>query len=219
MLRRRRLRATRARSSEHFACQLRRSTRKPPAPVLEDECGELGSGVGRAGLEPVRRRLEPRRQFPKRLQRGPPLTGFDAADVRIVDARLAEVPLREVELSPPLADAVTDRAWIVAHQAKGRSPGVGMAVLACACQRFSVGCLNGAPPSGSRRAHRPAASVAEPGVAPIAIADGALPASSDRRLRPRASHVVPRVRFTHSVLSLFRQRATPVRRARTRLTT
>jgi hypothetical protein len=81
------------------------------APVLEDERGELVSGVERAGLEPVRRRLELRRQFPKRLQRGSPLTRFDAADVRLGDARLAEVRLREAELSPPLADAVTDTAW------------------------------------------------------------------------------------------------------------
>jgi hypothetical protein len=55
MLRRRLLRTTRARAfSERFACQLRRSTRKRSAPVLEDERGELVSGVGRAGLEPVR---------------------------------------------------------------------------------------------------------------------------------------------------------------------
>jgi hypothetical protein len=100
---------SRAFSSEHFACQLRRSRRKRPAPVLEDERGELVSGVGRAGLEPVRRRLKLRRQFPERLQRRPPLTGFDAADVRIGDARLAEVPLREPERSPPLPDAVTDQ--------------------------------------------------------------------------------------------------------------
>jgi hypothetical protein len=106
-------------SSEHFACQVRRSPRKRPAAVLEDECGELVGGVGRAGLEPVRRRLELRRQFPKRLQRRPPLTGFDAADLRIGDARLAEVPLREAELSPPLPDAVTDRAW--ARRAPGQN--------------------------------------------------------------------------------------------------
>jgi hypothetical protein len=120
-------------SSEHFACQLRRSPRKRSAPVLEDERGELVSGVGRAGLEPVRRRLELRREFPENLQRRPPLTGFDAADVRIGDARLAEVPLREAERSPPLADAVTDQAWVVAHQVKGRWPGVSRAVLAGTC--------------------------------------------------------------------------------------
>jgi hypothetical protein len=60
------------------------------ARTREDERGELVSGVGRADLEPVRRRLELRREFPERLQRRAPLTGFDAADVRIGDARLAE---------------------------------------------------------------------------------------------------------------------------------
>jgi hypothetical protein len=87
--------------------------------VLEEERGELVSGGrarrSRASAPSPRARCE----FSERLQRRPPLTGFDAADVRIGDARLAEVPLREAELSPPLPDAVTDRAW--ARRAPGQN--------------------------------------------------------------------------------------------------
>jgi DNA-binding NarL/FixJ family response regulator len=64
MLRRWLLRTTRARAfSEHFACQFASLDEERSAPVLEDERGELVSGVGRAGLEPVRRRLELRCEF------------------------------------------------------------------------------------------------------------------------------------------------------------
>ena len=132
-------------------CVARRGSGRRP----HTRTSAANSSAGRAGLEPVRHRLKLRRQFPKRPQRRPPLTGFDAADLRIGDARPAEVPLREAERSPPLPDAVTGRAWVVAYQVKGRRPGVTMAVLAGTCQPFSVGRLNAAPASGSRPAHRP----------------------------------------------------------------